>query len=732
MRRLSFLLAGCSIAALAQGGIGRAHAEENPIALDEISIQGREAAAERADGPVKGFVATRSATGTKTDAPLKETPQSISVVTPDLIRATGAQTPSEALRYVAGVQAERYPSDARYDWIKVRGFDAPEYLDGMQMPKGLYGWPRYEPYGIERLEVLKGPASVLYGQTPPGGLLNFVSKKPLDQRQGEAVLSTGSYGRLQGAFDLTGPANESGTALYRVVGLGRIADTIVDTTNNDRAFIAPSVTFTPSDSTTLTLLGHYIYDKTKAVQYFPALGTLSAIPGYGKLSRSLFMGEPDFDDFTRREWAVGYEFEHKFDNGVTFRQKSRYMSVETDMPVVRNGFANGVYDAANGAYTINRLAIHYKDKAEGFTSDNQLTYDIQTGPLQHSLLVGLDYRNFDITHVGQSASFGTFDLLNPVYGADVTSLPVTASMRQNLEQTGLYAQDQIRFDRFVLLLSGRYDWVTNNTRNRLTDVRLDRDDEKFTWRAGLLYNFDNGVSPYVSYSTMFQPASGFSSATGSIGTSGGADGRPYKPTTGDQIEAGVKYQPPGTRHLFTAAVYDITQKNVLVTNATGIGYQEQVGEVRMKGFEAEAKLGFDNGWDAVAAFTYSDSEISKAAQAAVVGNRFPQTPKHQLSGFVTYAFQNQSLDGLTLGAGARYFGAHYGEQNNAIGVPSYTLVDAMARYDFGRISPKLAGVVGTITATNIFDKKYVASCVGTNSCYWGAPRTVIGSLAYRW
>ncbi|GLK77423.1 TonB-dependent receptor [Methylopila jiangsuensis] len=734
MRRRSALLAGSSLAVLTVTAVGAAWAQSpgDAIPLEEISVQGQGAAAERADGPVNGFVATRSATGAKTDLPLKETPQSISVVTQDQLRATGAQTPSEALRYVAGVQAERYASDARYDWIKIRGFDAPEYLDGMQMPKGLYSWPRYEPFGIERLEVLKGPASVLYGQTPPGGLLNFVSKKPLDEAQGEARLSTGSYGRLQGAFDVTGPANADGSVLYRMVGLGRLSDTIVDYTDNDRVFLAPSVSFKPSDDTKLTVLAHYIRDESKAVQFLPANGVLYDIPGYGKLPRSRFIGEPDYDDFKRREWAIGYEFEHRFQNDVTFRQKARYMSVDIDMPVVRNGFAV----SADPRY-VDRLAVRFDDKATGVTVDNQLSYDLRTGPVSHSLLAGFDYRDFDLDYVGKSALFGRpagypgFDVTDPTYGTPVPALGPQGSFRQTLKQSGLYAQDQIRFDRFVLLLSGRYDWVSNDTRNRLNHTSLDRDDEKFTWRAGLLYAFDNGIAPYVSYSTMFQPAAGFSSAAGSIGTGAGPDGKPYAPTTGDQIEVGVKYEIPGTRSLLTAAVYDITQKNVLVANALG-GPQAQVGEVRMKGFEAEAKIGLAEGWDAVGAFTYADSEISRASVAGVAGNRFPQTPKYQASGFVTYALQSAPLQGLTLGGGVRYFGAHYGDQLNALRIPSNTLFDAMARYDFGARNPQLKGVSATITATNLFDKTYVSSCVDRNSCYWGAARTVIGTLSYRW
>lgn len=730
-RKLRFLIRA-SAAAAAFGG-GASHAQNDVTQLDEISVQGQGVdAGERADGPVRGFVATRSATGAKTDLPLKETPQSISVVTQDQIQAIGAQTPTEALRYTAGVQADRYGGDPRYDWLKIRGFDSPEYLDGLQLPKGIYAWPRYETYGIERLEVLKGPASVLYGQSPPGGLVNFVSKKPLDVAQNEVVLTLGNRDRIQGAFDVTGPANAEGTVLYRMVGLGRLSDTIVDHVENDRAFFAPSVTFKPSESTSLTVLAHYIRDDSKALQFLPEAGTLKSIKGYGKLPRSLFIGVDGYDDFEREEWGVGYEFEHRFENNVTFRQKARYTSVDINLPVVRGGFAPSLDETK-----INRIAVRFDDTAKGLTVDNQLAYELQTGAISHNFLVGFDYRDFDLDYVANTGQYAAYDILNPQPDAPITGLRTTTSNKQTLRQAGFYAQDQIKFDRFVMLLSGRYDDVTNKTSNRLpptasSPAKVNAKDSEFTYRAGLLYNFDNGVSPYVSYSTMFQPASGFSAASGSIGTGVDADGRPFKPTTGDQIEAGVKYQPPGTRSLFTAAVYDITQKNVTVAALTG-SIQEQVGEVRMKGFEAEAKLGFDNGWDAVAAFTYSDSEIAKAVQPTVKGNRFPTTPKYQASGFVTYTFQTGALEGFGLGGGVRYYGSHYGDQANLLKIPSYTLFDATARYDLAKVSSRLEGVHATVTATNVFDKKYVASCVDrVSGCYWGNARTVIGTLAYRW
>jgi iron complex outermembrane receptor protein len=740
---ITHLLAGASTAVVMAPAPLKA--QDSAIALDEITVVGERGASagETAGGPVRGFAATRSATGAKSDLPLKETPQSISVITQDQIRATGAQTPSEALRYTAGVQAERFGADPRFDWIKVRGFDAPEYLDGLQLPKGLYAWPRYDPFGVERIEVLKGPASVLYGQTPPGGLVNFVSKKPLDETQNEVRATVGNRDRIQGAFDLTGPANAEKTVLYRMIGLGRMSDTIVDTVNDDRLFLAPSVTFAPTDRTSLTILGHYTRDEGKALQFLPAQGTLFGNPN-GRIPRDTFLGEPGYDDFERREWAIGYEFEHRFENDVIFRQKARYGSVDVNIPVIRGfGFPTAV-DPANPTGPrivtdyrhVTRRIVRFDDRAEGFTADNQLLASVDTGPLNHSFLFGIDYRKFDLDYVGrgQPALFDPIDVYNPDYGAAIPDIAVNASTKQKLRQIGFYAQDQIKFDKFVLLLSGRYDDVRNDTRNRLLETDLDRKDGEFTGRAGLLYNFDNGVSPYVSYSTMFQPATGAGYNGGALGSVADGSGKPFEPTTGDQIEAGVKYQPPGTRSLFTLSAYRLRQQNVLVPAPIG-ATQEQAGEIEIKGLEAEAKLSLDAGWDVVASYTYADSEITKSSDnpaSDFAGNRFPVTPKHQAAAFVNYTFQGEPLAGLSVGAGLRYFGAHYGDQANTLKIPSYTLVDAAMRYDFGRTTPRLKGVEASITASNLFDKTYVSTCSDLNNCYYGNARTVIGTLAYRW
>ncbi|MBB4004736.1 TonB-dependent siderophore receptor [Aurantimonas endophytica] len=711
--------------------------EATVIELDTVLVEGGGSGAagsvspERANGPVEGVVASRSATGTKTDTPIVETPQSISVVTADQIEILNAQNPSEALRYNAGVQVERFGADPRYDWIKIRGFDAPAYLDGLLLPNSTYATPRYEPYGIERLEVLKGPASVLYGQSPPGGLINFVSKKPLNETQREVEFQVGNHNRFQGAFDFTGPIDDEGTVLYRLIGLGRLSDTEVDFVNDDRAFIAPSFTWTPTAETSLTLSAFYIKDDAKSLQFLPSQGTRFPNPN-GQIPRERFIGDPDFDDFEREQWGIGYEFEHRFTESLLVRQNLRYTDVDVSLPVVRGFGFPSVGGVPTNFRNVTRRAVNFDDEIGGLTVDNQLVYDFTTGAFEHTLLAGLDYRQFDSDFKTHLVPTSPLDVFDPDYSAVILPPPLTGNIDQSVEQTGIYVQDQIRYDRLVLLLSGRQDWASNDTRNRITDVEASADDAEFTYRVGALYELDPGISPYLSYSTLFQPTVGvgFSGGLSSVVT--GAGGAAFEPTTGDQIEAGVKYEPTFIDGLFTASVFQIVQENVLVADTANPGFQTQAGAVEVRGFEIEGKVSLTDNLDLIASYSYLDSEITENTNPLFVGSDLPVTPNHQAAAFASYTFDSGALGGLTLGAGVRYFGEHWGNLANDLPISSYTLVDAVANYDLGYLDARLEGADIAVNASNLFDKDYVSTCNDLATCYYGNGRQVFGTLRYKW
>jgi len=682
--------------------------------LDPISVEGQN---ETATGPVRGYTARLSATGTKTGTPLIETPQVINVVTGDQIKDQGAQNLAQALRYTAGVTGEVNGESAHYDELRIRGFLPIQYLDGMAVPLNQYfATPRIETYGLERVEVLKGPSSGLYGQNAPGGLVNMVSKRPTDQPLREVQLQTGSYDRVQGAFDFSGPVDAQKQFLYRLTGLVRDADTMVDFNKDERVYIAPAFTWRPNLDTTLTVLTHYGQDKGSTPQhYLPAQGTLLDNPN-GRISRNRFAGEPDYDRFDRKQFALGYQFEHRFSEALKFRQNARYAGVDTYFQ------AHRVEGLQADLRNVNRSAFTQDVDARTFTIDNQAELAFATGALQHKVLLGLDYLrtsgNYAMNAVFPASSL---DLYNPVYGAPVPGMVARIDRRDTLSQLGVYAQDQIKFNRWILTLVGRHDWATSAVDNHLAVTSTSADDKAFSGRAGLSYLFDNGLAPYISYATSFQP---------SVGAD--ASGNPFRPSTGTQYEAGIKYQPPGSNILMTLAAFDLTRDNIVTTDPNFVS--RQIGSARVRGIEAEVRGNVTPNVELIASYSNQQSEIIETANPLELGRPLPLTPRQQASAWGTYSFLDGSLNGLKVGAGARYVGANYSETETAdpIRVPAATLFDALVQYDLSVLNPTLKGATLSVNATNLFDKYHVTYCYTTVYCSLGAGRVVLATLNYRW
>jgi iron complex outermembrane receptor protein len=683
---------------------------------------------EKSTGHVDGYIATVSGTGSKTDTPLLLTPQSISVVPADQIKDQGAQSIVEALRYTPGVTVEMN-NNTRFDELRVRGFLPVQYLDGMPVPYNqFFGTPRIEPYGLERIEVLKGPASFLFGQNSPGGLVNMISKRPTEEAQNELQLQFGSFNRLQAAFDLSGPASKDGQVLYRLTGVMRDAETVVDYTRDDVFYIAPAFTWRPSADTSLTVLASYGYDKgTFPHQYLPAEGTLLPNPN-GKIPLHRFLGEPGWDRFDREQWAVGYAFEHRLNEAWKFRQNLRYASVDTYFQAHRvEGFADA------DLTTVDRGAYAVSADAGTFTVDNQLETKFASGPLGHKVLVGFDYLRTTGNFAFNGASpvkfpGGTYDspinVYNPVYGA-VAVPPLLPFQANHTEQTqvGVYVQDQIKLGNWLLTLGGRQDWAENAVDDLLSGKTPRQDDAAFTGRAGLTYAFANGLAPYVSYATSFQPV---------VGAVVGAGDQLFKPTTGEQYEAGIKYQ-PGANLLITAAVFDIVQQNYLSFDpVTFTG--SQIGEVHVRGFDIEARAKLTRNLDVIAAYAYLDHEVTASANSAEVGTAIPMVAQHQASAWAKYTFsEGTALSGLWIGAGVRYTGSALGGTvDDPLDIPAYTLVDAGMVYDLGRLDKSFKGAELGLNVTNLFDDYHVAGYCDRTYCSLGAGRTVLTTLRYRW
>lgn len=681
-----------------------------------------------ANGVVRGYVAKQSAAGTKTSTPIIETPQAVSVVTRDQMDAQAVQNVPQALRYTAGVAPEpRGASQSGYEkWLYARGFALDEYLDGLKLLSGEFGAPQVDPFFLERLEVLHGPASVLYGQASPGGVANLVSKRPTDTPYRAVTLEAGNHSRYQGSFDLSGPLDKEGRFLYRLSGFGRTAETQVDHTKEQRVAIAPSVTWKPTDKTTLTVLGSYQYDPKAGFEgYVPALGSVLPNPE-GKIPTSFFSGDPSYDRFFRRQYSIGYLLEHSFDETWTVRQNTRYNHVDAKQEGVWPLFLNG-------NRTLRRYSFRDTEHNDAISLDNQVEAKFITGVVKHTVVAGLDYQHYLWNQIAaNNFAAPTIDIFNPTYGQVIPTPRVNYDTRQRLSQTGIYAQDQIRIDKWAVLFGGRFDWANRHIDDHLARETISQSDKAFSGRAGLVYLFDNGLAPYASYTTSFNPTSA---------TDAGLDvnGNPFKPTKGQQYEVGVKYQPTGFNSFVTLSAFNLKQKDVLTTDpdtshvCAGSTCQIQNGEVRSRGVELSGKASLTDGFDLTAAISYLDNKVTKANPADGTLDKHPASvPAFLTSLWGSYRFLDGAARGLGLSAGVRHVGSSWGDGTNSFKVPSYTLVDAGISYDLGGLQDKLAGIQASVNATNLFDKEYVASCANATRCYYGLRRTVIGRLKYEW
>ncbi len=665
--------------------------------------------------PAVTVTATHAQTATKTDAPLIDTPQAISVVTGAQMETQAIQNIDQALRYTSGVVAEtRGGSATREDFQYIRGFGpfGTNYLDGMKQPYASFGFFQNEPYFVDRIEILKGPSSVLYGQNSPGGLINIISKRPTTEPQHEIFVNGGSYGRVEAGADLSGPIDDQGKLSYRLTTVGHTGQTFIDHTRSERAAVAPALTWRPDDATTFTLYAQYLRDPQSGhFGYVPAQGTFLGNPN-GRISRSFFDGKPGFNHDSKTQTAIGYELDHRFDSGWRLQQSLRYAHLDSDLAMV---YGTGL---APDLHTLTRAAFTDRDTIGAFTFDNRLERTFDTGPLHHSVLFGVDYQHTDADSRWLFGPAPSIDAFSPVYGQPVAtpSIPLL-DQTQNLSQTGLYLQDQIRLGRWVLLAGLRHDWADNDTHNRSLNASTTVRDEATTGRLGLLYQFNNGFAPYINYSTSFLPTTGTN-----------WKGDPFKPTTGGQWEAGVKYQPGDSRGFVTASVFTLVQDNVQTLDpdpAHGPFAQVQSGRARARGIELEGHADLNKNLSVIASYTYLDNKVVRS-NGPDLDKQPVSVPRNTASLWFDYRFHNSGLPGVVgINAGVRYIGASYADVANTQRVPGFTVADAGVSYTKG-------GYRLALNVANVFDRRAVICTNTYNACNYIQPRTITASLRYLW
>ncbi len=664
------------------------------------------AAAEResGNGPVPGYAARISGTATKTDTPLIEVPQSVSVIGREEMEARGAQDVMEALRYTPGVTTSTYGPDNRgWEYVLLRGFNSSTtgvYRDGLAQASFVPTYYLTEPYALERVEVLRGPASMVFGQADAGGIVNRVSKQPTGERIREIELQYGSYQRQQLAFDLGDRIGSDAVLSYRLVGLSLDSndqDRYPDgrRLNHTRTYIAPSLRWQPNAGTSLTVLAEFLRNNTAEDPYYLTQNyALSSIK----------VGDHSFGQLKQTQDAIGYRFETALGDQWTLRQNFRYSRVDPSRRVV---WADAL---GEDQHTLSRIARTWRDPVNLATLDTSVQGRLQHGDVQHTLLLGVDYsdqKGRQRRFIGPAPSL---DLLAPVYGQPV-ALPTEplANLDQSTRQLGFYAQDQFKFgERWVLTLGGRQDRVRQVTDDHLDSSRSRKSDSAFSGRAGLSYLLGNGWAPYLSYVTSFLPNSGTD-----------ANNEAFRPSRGKQVELGLKFQPAGSRSLFTAAAFDLRKTNVVTYDpATFEG--RQIGKQRSRGIELEAKGELAPGLNIAAAYTWLDMKVLASADPDEIGKIPPLVPKQSASVWLDYTLGN----GLGFGGGVRYVGKRQNDEHNTSAERGVTLLDAALHYERGpwRVA---------LNVSNLADKKYNSICYH-GECYQGTRRTATLTARYRW
>lgn len=709
---------------------------------ETITVTAAPAPQESAWGPAATIAARQSATATKTDTPIQKVPQSISVVTAEEMALHQPKSVKEALSYTPGVAVGTRGASNTYDYLIIRGFAADgqsqnNYLNGLKMQGNFYNDAVIDPYMLERAEVMRGPVSVLYGKSNPGGLLNMVSKRPTTEPLKEVQFKMGTDSLFQTGFDFSDALDDDGVYSYRLTGLARSANAQQQGAEEQRYAIAPSFTWRPDDKTNFTFLSYFQNEpETGYYGWLPKEGTVSKLPNGSRLPTDFNEGA-DNNTYSRNEKMVGYSFDHEFNDTFTVRQNLRYAQNKVSQKSVY-GYgmcSDPLYtkDPANSPcasipqsdwdHTLTRQYVDDNEKLQNFSVDTQLQSTFATGSLDHTLLTGVDYmrmRNDINSWFGWAGSVAPSDIYNlDRSDFDFGSHPGPGAAYRVLnkqEQTGLYAQDQMQWDKVLVTLGGRYDWAKQDSLNRVSGVLDSRDDRQFTWRGGVNYLFDNGVTPYFSYSESFEPNS-------QVGESGNI----FAPSKGKQYEAGVKYVPSDRPIVLTGAVYQLTKTNNLMADPNGSIWSVEGGEIRSRGVEIEAKAALSASVNVVGSYTYTDAEYT--TDTNYKGNTPAQVPKHMASLWGDYTLYDGALSGLTLGTGVRYTSSSYGDSANSFKVGSYTLVDALVRYDLARVG--MAGSNVALHVNNLFDREYVASCFNTYGCFWGAERQVVATATFR-
>ncbi|WP_272572327.1 TonB-dependent siderophore receptor [Providencia sp. PROV258] len=668
------------------------------------------------DSP-RGYANKTQFTATKGSASLLETPQFVSVIKREQMDTLPSESISQALRYSAGVTSEKFGAFGNgIDFSKIRGFDADYYLDGLRVigNSGIWG-PQIDSWTLNSIEAVHGPSSALYGQGGAGGVINMQSRRPSANESHQIQFQKGNFDNDSIKFDTTGALNDSETLLYRMDGLALSTDSQINSSKQSRYLLAPSLTWQPNEKLSLTVLSQY--------QRAPHIGHYNTLPAQaigllpnrnGKLDFTQNYSDPRHEQSERTQWSITSLIDYQITPFITFKQNIRYSDVDTH---IKRDFTRGFLAGDQ------RLTAVYQDSpshSKTWVADNQLIYQLDTGPIRHQLLFGFDYQTGKLDKDWWGSQTVSFDPWVKPHHPEFRPYPVSrTSTTQRFDRYGVYLQDQLSWQQWDLLLSGRYDWSYLNTDNNLTNTTQKNDTSAWSQRVGLTYSFESGFSPWVSVSDSFDPV---------LGTD--AEGKPFIPTESKQTELGIKYQNQSGDLMVSLAAYELEQKNVTTHNPLNPDYYNQTGKIRSRGIDFESRFAITTSLNMMLNYAYTDNKITQSQDLSVLNKHPVQVPKHSGSAWVDYRFHSPYLEGALVGVGVRYLGATWGDNTNTFKVPAVWLGDVSARYQMDALIPELTGMELGVTVSNITNNPYVASCTSSTYCSIGTNRTLFATLNY--
>ena len=690
-----------------------AWAEQAPAENASIELQATNVTAtadlESAQGPVQGYHATRSASATRTDTAIHETPQSISVVSKDVVEDLGATRLQDALDYAGGVGRANNFGGQGLTTFTVRGFTTGEfYRNGFPINRGYPNMP--DANTIERLEVLRGPATMLYGRGDPGGTFNVVSKQPLAERTVTLGSQLNDQGMKRGTLDASGPLDEEGRLAYRLNVVGEGGDTFRDHVETERYGVTPVITWQATDDTKVTFEGDFMRNN------HPLDRGLTRFPNQrGTPSRDTFWGDKDAGKLHNDNNMAQLRFEHVLNDNWTLGGGFQWLDGSLKGNAIE---ANGPGSLGADGRTLQRN-FNYR-KLEWTDKDYQLnlTGHFSTGGFDHTLLTGIEYEDYDYKSIIQrsSAAAGTYpiDIFDPVYGQTRPALTRTPTHdKENLKTYAAFVQDQVALtERLKVLAGARFERFEHDYQNYV-GKSWQAADNAVTPRVGVIYDLTDTVAVYADAARSFKPNTGAS-----------REGGGFAPEKGKSYEMGIKWEALDRQLSVDAAIYQIEKKNVLTTDPVDNTFSVAAGQVRSRGFDLNVAGNLTPEWRVIGGYAYVDAEVTRD-NTLRSGTRLMNIPRNSFSLLNVYEFQDGALKGLGLGAGGKYVDQRAGQTaNTAFSMDAYTVVDLLGYY---KVNER---VRLNLDVKNLFNREYEEGAFGNIYAYPAAPRTVQVGIAY--